>query len=158
VCSHNRHLQAPLPLPHRRLRAWHLGPPTSLHGIASSICHFSSSCTLPSSLHINNVVRSQSSLAGSPLLGDLVRWLHGPRLHLTRSYASRRCSLARGGMPFSPSFLDCKLPKAVGSASADPPRQPDAVDPPLWQPDAADPPLLAVSGLSGVGSTRQRPQ
>jgi hypothetical protein len=62
----------------------------------------------------------------SPLLGDLVRWLHGPRLHLTRSYASRRCSLAPSGTPFPPSFLDCKLPKVAGSASADPPRQPDA--------------------------------
>jgi hypothetical protein len=37
VCSHNRHLQAPPPLPHRRLHAWHLGPPTSSHGIASLI-------------------------------------------------------------------------------------------------------------------------
>jgi hypothetical protein len=27
VCSHNRHLQALPPLPHRRLHAWCLGPP-----------------------------------------------------------------------------------------------------------------------------------
>jgi hypothetical protein len=121
VCSHNRHLQAPLP--HRRLHAWRLGPPTSSHDIASSICHFSSSCTLPSSLHINSVVRSHSR---SPLLDDLVWWLHDPCLHLKRSYASRRCSLALGGTPFPPSFLDCKLPKEAGSASADPPRQLDA--------------------------------
>jgi hypothetical protein len=94
----------------------------SSHGIASSIYHFSSSCTLPSFLHINSVIRSHSH---SPLLGDLVRWLHGPHLHLTWSYAFRCCSLALGGTPFPPSFLDCKLLKAVGSASVAPPRQPD---------------------------------
>ena len=80
VCSHNRHLQAPPPLPHRRLRAWRLGPPTSSHGIASSICHFSSSCTLPSSLHIN------SSSDPTPAHHCSAIWCGGSTAHASTSH------------------------------------------------------------------------